>query len=103
MIDITTSDASGMGTYNTQTYRAANLLQVQIGALEYAPTIGIDLRYFLSEDLRFQNESFQAYLIQILAEKGVNVANLVESLEALSSTYLFNLTPDETNTGMIAR
>lgn len=103
MIDITTSDSDGMATYNTQTHRAANLLQVQIGALEYAPNIGIDLKYFLADDLKFQNESFQAYLIQNLAEKSINVANVFETVESLSSTYIFNLTPDETSTGMIAR
>lgn len=103
MIDITSSDEHGIGIMNTQTHRAANLLQVQLGSLEYAPNIGIDLKYFLQEDLKFQNESFQAYLIQNLAEKGINVANLAESIEALSSTYLFSLTPDETGTGLIAR
>jgi hypothetical protein len=103
MIDITSSDSSGIGTYNTQTHRAANILQVQLGALEYAPTMGIDLKYFLSEDLKFQNESFQAYLIQTLAEKSINVANLFETLESLYSTYNINLTPDENSGGMIAR
>jgi hypothetical protein len=103
MIDITSMDASGMGTYNTQTHRAANILQIQIGSLEYCPLIGIDLKYFLNEELRFQNESFQAYLVQTLAEKSINVASLFESLDALSSTYNINLTPDEQSTGMIAR
>lgn len=103
MIDIVTSDENGMATYNTQTHRAANLLQVQIGSLEYAPTIGIDLKYFLSEELKFQNESFQSYLIQILAEKSINVANLFETMDALSSTYNIHLTPDEMSGGMIAR
>lgn len=103
MIDIISSTSQGMETFNTQTERAANILGVQLGALEYAPTVGIDLRYFLSEDLRFQNESFKAYTVQVLATKGINVANLIETLDALASTYTINLSPDETSTGMIAR
>lgn len=103
MIDIVSSTSSGMETYNTQTERAANLIGVQLGALEYDKTIGIDLRYFLSEELRFQNESFKAYIVQVLATKGVNVANLREKIDALASTFEINLTPDETSGGMIAR
>lgn len=103
MIDIVSSGANGMETYNTQTERAANILGVQLGSLEYEPSIGIDLRYFLSDELRFQNESFKAYIVQVLATKGVNVANLKETIEALASTFEINLTPDETSGGMIAR
>lgn len=103
MIDIISSNAQGMGIYNTQTERAANILSVQLGSLEYAPAIGIDLRYFLTEETRFQNDSFKAYTIQVLATQGINVANLFETVEALSSRYTINLTPDEESTGMIAR
>jgi len=103
MIDIVSSGSDGMETYNTQTERAANILSVQLGALEYEKTIGIDLRYFLADDLRFQNESFKAYIVQVLATKGINVANLVETIEALASRFTINLTPDETSGGMIAR
>lgn len=103
MIDITSSNASGMTVMNTQTFRAANLLGVQIGSLEYAPAIGVDLKYFLNEELKFQNDSFKSYLIQTLAGKGINVANLIETLEDLSAKYTINITPDETTSGMIAR
>lgn len=92
-----------MGLYDTQTPRAANILSVQLGALEYAQELGIDLKYFLSEDFRFQNESFKAYLIQILANNGINVATLTEQLENLFATYTFNITPEETNGSLIAR
>lgn len=103
MIDIVNSNSDGMTTYNTQTERAANILSVQLGALEYAKGLGIDLRYFLSEEISFQNDSFKAYIIQILAANGINVANLIETIEALSSTYTINLTPDNTQTGLITR
>jgi len=103
MIDITSSDSDGMGLYNTQTQRAANILSVQLASLEYAKSLGIDLRYFLTEEARFQNDSFKAYIIQVLATQGINVANLIETVESLFSDYTINLTPDETSTGMIAR
>ena len=103
MIDITSSDSSGMGIYNTETERAANILSVQLGALEYSQELGIDLKYFLQEDLRFQNESFKAYLIQVLATRGINVANLVEVIEGLSSDYIFTVSADESSTSLIAR
>jgi translation initiation factor IF-2 len=103
MIDIVSAGPTGLATFNTQTERAANILGVQLGALEYEKTIGIDLRYFLSEELKFQNESFKSYIVQVLATKGINVANLIETIEALASNFNINLTPEETTAGMIAR
>lgn len=102
MKDIT-SIGTDLGLYDTQTERAKNILSVQIGDLEYAQTLGIDLKYFLSEDFRFQNESFKAYLIQTLANYSINVASLIEAVNALSNKYTFNLTPAETDGGMVAR
>ncbi len=103
MIDIIGFDEKGMQVYDTQTERAANILSVQIGALEYAPDLGIDLRYFLSENIKFQNDSFKAYLIQVLATQGINVASMVETLESLASNYTINLSRQENSTGMVAR
>ena len=49
MIDIVSSiDGQDIGTFNTQTTRAANILSVQLGTLEYAQDLGIDLKYFFS-------------------------------------------------------
>jgi len=103
MIDIVDFTPSGMQTYDTQTERAANILSVQLGALEYWPEGGIDLRYFLTESIQFQDASFRAYLIQILAGWGINVASLATDLEALFSNYVINLSPQENTTGMVAR
>jgi len=87
MIDIVDFDEDGMVTYDTQTERAANILSVQLGSLEYAPDIGIDLKYFLDQDVRFQNESFKAYLVQVLATWGINVANFTEDIETLATNF----------------
>lgn len=103
MIDIIGFDSSGMSTYDTQTERAANILGIQLGALEYWPEGGIDLRYFLTEPVEFQDASFRAYLIQILASWGINVASLSTDLEALFSNYLIKLSPQENNSGLIVR
>lgn len=103
MTDIISSDSDGLGLYDTQTVRAANILAVQLGHLEYAQELGIDLKFFLSEDFSFQNESFKAYLIQVLANQGINVSSVLDVLESLQANYTFKLVPDTTSTGLIAR
>ena len=104
MIDIVTgADGLDLGTVDTQTIRAANILSVQIESLEYAPDVGIDLKYFLSEDFKFQNESFKAYLIQVLATFGINVSSVADTVDKLFSSYVINLTPPESQDSLIAR
>ena len=104
MIDIISSEnGQDMQVYNTQTQKAANVLSVQLGALEYAPDLGIDLRYFLSEDFVFQNESFKAYLVEVLANQGINVGSVNETINALYSNFVFNLTAENNSSGLLAR
>lgn len=104
MIDIVDFNPdTGMQVYDTQTPRAANILSVQLGALEYAPDLGIDLKYFLGEDVKFQNASFKAYLVQVLANNGINVTSVIEILDALEAEYTINLSPEENSTALIAR
>lgn len=102
MIDIV-SIGNDIGIFDTQTSRAANILSIQIGSLEYEPELGIDLKYFLSEDFRFQNDSFRSYLIETLANRGINVASVITLVEDLFSKYEFNLSAEDTNGGLIAR
>lgn len=102
MIDIV-SIGNDIGFFDTQVPKAANILSVQLGSLEYAQDFGIDLRYFLDEGFQFQNESFKAYLIEILANRGVNVASVIETFNDLFEKYTFNLSPEETSTGLVAR
>ena len=103
MIDIVGFTTKGMEVYDTQTERAANTLSVQLGSLEYAQDLGIDLRYFLTENVRFQNDSFKAYIVQTLASRGINVASLTEIINQLDSDYDINLSPEENSTGLVAR
>lgn len=104
MIDIIVqADGLDLGTYDTQTERAKNILSVQLRALEYAQELGIDLKYFLTENYKFQNDSFRAYLVEVLANFGINVASVIDGEMALYTQMLFNLTPEETSTALIAR
>ena len=103
MIDIVGFTSKGMQVMDTQTKKAANILSVQLGALEYAPDLGIDLRYFLTEKIQFQDDSFKAYLVQSLAARGINVSSIVQVIDALDSNFNINLSPEENSTGMIAR
>lgn len=104
MIDIVSAtDGLDIGLYDTQTEKAANILSVQLGALEYAQNLGIDLRYFLEEGFRIQNESFQSYIVQVLANNGINVASVIPTIQALAETYFINLSPEETSSGFVAR
>lgn len=104
MIDIvTTETGQDMGVLDTQVPKAQNILSVQLGSLEYAQDFGIDLRYFLSEDFKFQNESFKSYLIQVLSTNGINVAEVTEVFESLFGEYTFKITPPEQSGGLVAR
>lgn len=103
MRDIVSVGGEDLGIFDTQVPRASNLLSIQLGSLEYAQTFGIDLAYFLSEEFRFQNKSFKAYLIQVLATNGINVATVMEEVENLYARFVVLLVPLEPNTSMIAR
>ena len=104
MIDIVgVHDGQDLGLFDTQSARAGNILSIQQGSLEYWPEGGIDLRFFLKDDFKIQNDSFKAYLVERLANFGINVASLIDTVETLYHQYTFNIAPDETSTGLIAR
>lgn len=103
MIDIIEANEDGLGIFDTETSRAANILSVQFGSLEYEQSLGIDLRFFLSEDFQFQNESFQSYLIEVLANRGINVSSILETVDSLYNSLVISITPQQTTTGLIAR
>ncbi len=104
MIDIISSeDGQDMQIYNTQAPRAANILSVQVGALEYEPTMGIDLAFFLDPNFKYQNESFTSYLIEVLANWGVNVASVGETIHDLYQDLSIDVSPDETSTALVAQ
>lgn len=104
MIDINfVGEGLDLSATDTDVFKAQNILQVQLGSLEYEPEFGIDLEYFLDDNFRFQNESFQAYLIQVLTSNGINVTSLVEQKNTLFRDFIFNIAAPESGDGLIAR
>lgn len=89
--------------FDTQTTRASNILSTQIGSLSYDPAFGIDLDFFLTSPVKFQNAGFRSYCVQILASYGISVQSMDESLDALFVAYGFNLLPAEDTTGFVAQ
>lgn len=106
MIDIVGVSAGVSGDVqlqSTQAPRAANILSVQLGSLEYAEDLGIDLKYFLSEDFEFEDAAFKSYLIQRLANSSVNVTSVKEVVQTFYSQYKFEVANEENSTALIAR
>lgn len=103
MNDITSFTNGDLVIIDTQTERAKNILSIQVGSLEYAPNVGVDLAYFLSENYRFQNESFRAYLVEVLAANSVNVAEVTKSVEDLTTKLTFELNAEDSSDSLIAR
>lgn len=103
MIDIVGILEGDLNFVDTQTQKAKNILSVQLGSLEYIPDFGVDIAYFLSEEFKFQTESFKSYLIQVLAVNGINVATLTDTIHNLFNEYEFKLTPPENSGSLIAR
>lgn len=97
------SIGSDLNVIDTITVRARNILQVQIGSLEYAPELGIDLAYFLSEEFRFQTDAFRSYLIQRLAAYSINVTSVMGLKFDLGQNYVFTITPNATDSALISR
>lgn len=103
MIDIISANNSGLGVYDSQSPRAANILSVQVQSLEYEQDLGIDLQYFLSEDFSFQNSAFKSYLIEVLVNRGINVTSVVEVIEKLYSNLTFNIKAQDATGGLVSR
>lgn len=74
--------------------RAANVLSVQLGDLEYAADFGVDKKYFLASPFLFQTESFKAYLVQRLADYQINVASVMDTFLTLMRKLTFFI-PEE--------
>lgn len=86
----------------TIVHKAVNVLRVQLGSLHYAKEFGIDLDQFFSPDVDIQTESFKAYAVERLASSGVNVTNVLEVEQILSTALTFEVTEQQTE-GLVAR
>lgn len=81
--------------------KAGNLLATQLGKLSYEPEFGVDLRFFLESNLEFQNESFQAYLIERLIQNRINVDSVLTVIESFTSRFVFNVNEQQRTEGFI--
>lgn len=99
MMDITGISGGDLHIQEAQTSKAANVLQVQLGSLEYAPTFGIDLEFFIDPAYQFQNESFKSYLIQRLSEHHVNVNQVFDALERFYLQFTFEVGGGDAESG----
>ena len=103
MSDIQWTGSGDLELTNTDVNKAANVLGVQLGSLEYLPNMGVDLEYFLSTDFKFQDQSFKSYIVQVLAANGINVASIISTVENLKENLDINLSASTKTTGLIAR
>lgn len=78
MIDLKFTQ-NGIQPIDTSLYKAKNILETQMGFLEYAPDFGIDYNLFFGSDLEIQIETYQSYAVSKLAENGINPLDLLTS------------------------
>src|SRR5690606_29515640 len=96
------NDGEDLVLGQSEAARAGNVLSIQLGSLEYAPTFGVDLTYFLTSDFQFQNQSFKAYLVSRVLQHQINVANVLDTVNALYEKYTFNIgNSTDAETGLI--
>lgn len=98
---LTLNDGEDLGIQDTIVPKAANVLSIQLGDLEYAKDFGVDLRYFLESEFQIQGDSFKSYLVQRLTESKVNVAEVLETIETFYRRYSFSVGEVNSSGGLI--
>lgn len=86
--DIYLDDNGDLQIANTDVFKAENILNIQIGTLYYAQTLGIDLARFIDPGIEIQPETFRAYTIQELTRQGVQL----ETVSTVIDEFITNLT-----------
>lgn len=87
---------------DTIVFKAKNILETQEGSLSYEPNLGIDLKRFLSPDVKIQNRTFEAYSIQKLGEQGVNPIELIVNKETFRQVFDYTVAEADKE-GLIAQ
>lgn len=75
--------------------KAGNIIGTQIGYLDFKLDFGADLKYFLQEDLKFQTQSFESYLVSRLSEYRVQVNDTVSIVENFSRKFAISVGESE--------
>jgi len=92
MLDVVElKDGEDVVFIDTVVKKAGNIIRTQIGSLEYAPNLGVDLKFFLQSSLQFQNLSFKAHLVERLAQQQVNVTQVIDVIEKFTENYTFKV------------
>lgn len=76
-----------LGIQDTIVPKAGNLLETQLGSLDFAPAFGVDLHYFLTSNFKFQPETFKSYLIGQMIQNQINVNEVSEVIDSLDRTF----------------
>jgi len=71
--------------------KAGNIIGTQIGSLDFRLDFGADLKYFLQEDLKFQTDSFKAYLVGRLSEYRIQVNDTVSIVERFANKFVLSV------------
>lgn len=96
------ADGKDLGLASSDIPRAANVISVQLGDLEYASSFGLDKEYFLTQQIQFQKANFRAYVVQRLAEHQIGVGQVIEFLEALGMKFTYQVvSPNKNVRGLI--
>lgn len=101
MIDIISADNLGLGLLDTDVEKARNVLNVQLGSLEYEPDFGVDLEFFLDPNFEYQNASFEAYLVERLAQSSINVTSVINVVQALTTKLTLAVNSRQTETNLV--
>lgn len=94
---LTVENNMDLGIASTVVPKSINLIEVQLGELSYAETFGIDKKYFLSQPFVFTNTAFKAYVVQRLSEYQINVAQVIDTVQAFLRKYTFQITEQAEN------
>lgn len=86
-----------LGVVSSAIPKAINLIEVQLGELSYAESFGIDKKYFLAQPFVFSNTAFKAYVVQRLSEYQINVAQVLDTVQAFLRKYTFQITEQAEN------
>jgi hypothetical protein len=99
--DIVSTEGDDLRISASDVPRAGNILSVQVGSLEYAPSFGVDTAFFLTSEFRLQNSSFQAHLIERLLAHQVNVVSVLSVLQQFQERLIFSIEPVNAGTELI--
>lgn len=80
---------------DTDVFKGANILNVQLGRLYYAVTTGIDLARFITPDVSIQTQTFFSYVQQQLLQQGVKIENAIDVSEKFIGSVVMDAAEPE--------